>query len=221
MSDLTIIYLTLNKLPKRWTDFHYNHLLESTKGHNLLTVSRLPMSGHNIIQTEEPSPSNVYRQLLRACKNTDTEYIAIAEDDCLYTPEHFSYRPQTIGYNMHRWTVFTWGDPIYSWRNRLGNWTMIAKRQLVIDSLEERFAKYPDGTPPDKTGEIGRWRTDQQLGLTHYPPESFWTKTSILNISHEYGLDDRSRRHRKTLGDITALSVPHWGEPKQYQDLWT
>jgi hypothetical protein len=121
---------------------------------------------------------------------------------------------------MHRWTVFTWGEPIYSWRNRFGNWTMIAKRDFVITALEERFAKYPNGTPPDRTGEIGRWRTDTQLGLTHYTPESFWTKTAILNISHEYGLDDRARRHRKTLGDITALVVPHWGDPKQYQDLW-
>jgi len=220
MSDLTVIYLTVNKLPKQWTDYHYAHLLESTKGHELLTVSRLPMPGHNLIQTEDPSPSNVYRQLLRAAKATDTEYIAMAEDDCLYTPEHFSVRPKTIGYNMHRWTVFRWGEPIYSWRNRFGNWTMIAKRQHVIDQLEERFAKYPDGTPPEFTGEIGRWRTDAQLGLTHVEPESFWTKTSILNISHELGLDDRARRHRKTLGDITALTVPHWGEPSQYQQLW-
>lgn len=221
MRDLTVIYLTVNKLPKKWTDFHYDHLMKSTEGLPLLTISRLPMPGHNLIQTEDPSPSNVYRQILRGAKAVDTEYIAIAEDDCLYTKEHFAYRPKTLGYNMHRWSVFTWGEPIYSWRNRFGNWTMIAKRQHVIDQLEERFAKYPNGTRPDLTGEIGRWRTDSQLGLTHHEPESFWTKTAILNVSHEYGLDDRARRHRKTLGDITALTVPHWGEANTYQKLWT
>lgn len=219
MQDLTVLFLTNNLLPQKWVDYHRQKLDEAWQG-PLITVSRQPMPGVNIIQTEPSSPSNVYRQMLKAAKLATTEYVAMAEDDCLYTAEHFSYRPETIGYNMHRWTVFTWGDPIYSWRNRFGNWTMIGKRQLVIDALEERFAKYPDGTPPDKTGEIGRWRTDAQLGLTHYEPESFWTRTAILNISHEHGLDDRSRRHRKTLGDITALSVPHWGEPKQYQDLW-
>lgn len=220
MHDLSVIFLTVNKLPQEWADFHYTRLLKSVGDNHLLTISRKPMPGHNLIQDEPPSASNVYRQLLRGAKECDTEYIAVAEDDCLYPTDHFQYRPKTLAYNMHRWTVFTWGDSVFSWRDRFGNFSLVAKRQLVIDALEERFLKYPDGTPPPQTGEIGRWRTDKLLGLTHYKPQIFWSKHAIINVSHEFGLDDRSKRHRKSLGTITANSVPFWGDAAKYQTLW-
>ena len=220
MQDLSVIFLTVNNLPKSWADFHYKNLLQSIGEAHLLTISRLPMSGHNLIQDQQPSPANVYRQILRGAKELQTEYIAIAEDDCLYPSDHFLHRPETLAYNMHRWTVFTWGDPVFSWRDRFGNFSLVAKRQLVIDSLEERFGMYPNGTPDSMTGEIGRWRTDKQLGLTHYEPSIFWSKQAIINMSHEYGLDTRAKRHRKTLGTITANSVPYWGEAGKYQKLW-
>jgi hypothetical protein len=84
--------------------------------------------------------------MLRATRLVKTPYIAIAEDDTLYNEEHFSYRPKDneFAYNMTHWSLFTWGDPTYHWRNRRGNYSMIAPTKLLLEALEERFEKWPN-----------------------------------------------------------------------------
>lgn len=209
-SDLTVIFITLKKLPLGWQKYHKQVLLDAIGDAKLIEIS----PDGDIIQDGTPSNSNVYRQLLRGALAADTEYIAVAEDDTLYCPDHFAYRPPkgVFAYNQSHWSLFTWGEPTYSWRDRLGNYTLIASREDVIEALTERFAKYPNGTPEGQTGEIGRWRTDTQLGLTRRQTEEFKTNTPVINICHQMGLDDRANRKRKNLGTLRAYDIPHWGK---------
>ena len=142
--NITAIFLTQNEVPKKWMEFHNKTLLESLNGTPLITMSRKPMNlGINILQDKPKSLSNIYWQLLRGAKIATTDYIAVVEDDTLYPHEHFLQRPSRnkIGYNMNHWSLFTWGEPIYSWRNRRGNYSMLSYRKLVIEALEERFKK--------------------------------------------------------------------------------
>lgn len=215
--DLTVIFLTLNNLPSGWEEYHKQVLLYSIGDAELITVSRIPTDmgrGINLIQTETPSASNVYWQMLRAAKLSDTKYIAVAESDTLYCPDHFRHRPRDdeFAYNLSHWSLFTWGVPTYGWRNRKGNYSMIAPRKLLIEALEERFEKYPEGTPPDLTGELGRVKVDSYLGLTQRKAVDFYTNNPIINVNHELGLDDRARRHQKTLGTLRSYDIPGWGK---------
>jgi hypothetical protein len=213
--DLTIIYLTLNLLPKKWQEYQIDVLKKCIGNAPIISISRLPMDlGTNLIQSEEPSPSNVYRQVLRGAKLAKTKYIAIAEDDTLYVSDHFRHRPadDEFAYNLSHWSLFTWGTPIYGWRNRKGNYSMIANRELVIEALEERFEKHPNGTPPELTGELGRWKVDRYLGVKQRKEVDFYTNNPIINVNHELGLDDRARRHQKTLGTLRAYDIPMWGK---------
>lgn len=217
--DLTVIFLTQNLLPDNWNKYHQKILLEAMGDADLITVSRKPMElpGINIIQTEPSSPSNVYWQMLKAAKIAKTKYIAIAEDDTLYVQDHFNHIPSddTFEYNFSHWSLFVWlKEPQYGFRHRKGNYSMIANRELVIEALEERFSKYPNGTPPESTGELGRWRSDKQLGLTKRKAEDFYTSNPIINFNHEFGLDDRARRHQKTIGSLRAYDIPYWGKAK-------
>lgn len=213
MHDLTAIFLTNNELPEKWVAFHRKKLDESFQG-PLITVSRKPMPGVNLIQTEPKSSSNVYKQMLRAARLADTEYVAIVEDDSLYPPEHFLYRPEpdVFAYNKTHWSLFTWGEPIFNWRDRMGNYTLICNRQLLIDALEEREAKYPDGIPEDLAGELGRQRIEDRIGVTRRKSEEFYTPVAVINICHKWGLDDRARRKRKTVGWLRAYDIPYWGK---------
>lgn len=212
MQDLTVIFLTLKKLPLGWQKYHKQVLLDAIQGASLIEIS----PDGDIIQDEPPSPSNVYRQLLRGALAAKTEYIAVAEDDTLYSKDHFKYRPAkgVFAYNQSHWSLFTWGEPTYSWRDRMGNYTLIAHREDVIEALTERFTKYPNGTPPAQTGEIGRWRTDKQLGLTPRKTEEFKTNVPVINICHKFGLDERASRERKSLGTLKAYNIPYWGEAR-------
>lgn len=220
MNDVTVLFLTCNDLPAYWEAYHQKILLEAVKDRPLITLSMKPMElGLNIVQDRPKSASNVYWQMLRGAKAAQTEYIAIAESDTLYHEEHFMKRPEkgTFGYNMNHWALFTWTDrtnpePMYNWRNRRGNYSMIAERDLVIEALEERFAKWPDGTPDDRTGELGRNMMERNMGITERKASDFYTTISVINFNHDLALDPLQRRHRKNRGWIRAYDIPYWGK---------
>lgn len=218
MKDLTVIFLTANEVPESWAAFQTDTLLKAIGDYPLISVSRRPMTlGNNILDTEPKSLSNIYRQMLRAAKEAETPFVAIAEDDCLYHKEHFSfYRPEmrTFAYNQNRLALFTWGRPTYSWRNRKSNSTLIAPRQLLIEALEERFEKYPDGTPEALTGELGRERIEGRLGLSHFSSIEVFSSISVIQLNHEAASEERQRNHRKRMGPVKAYDIPHWGRAR-------
>ena len=228
MNDLTAIFLTNNEVPDEWMKFHNKVLLEALDGASLITLSRKPMNlGKNLLQDRNKSMSNIYYQLLRGAKMAETDYIVVVEDDTLYPREHFLQRPKKdcIGYNMNHWSLFTWitshhPKPIYSWRNRRGNSSMLSYRELVIEALEERFAKYPDGTPDRITGEIGRPMVEHNLGITVRKVQEFETTVGIVNFNHSNASDDLQIRQRKSLGEIQAYDIPHWGRAEKLVKKW-
>ena len=89
---------------------------------------------------------------------------------------------------------------------------MIAPRKLLIEALEERYAKYPDDNnyPARLWGEPGRH--EEHLGVTIRPAEEFWTYEPIVVFSHEnaLGFDDFSAR--KWYGYMRACDVAYWGK---------
>lgn len=229
-TDLTVIFLTNNEVPDEWMKYHNKVLLEAIDGADLIVLSRKEMNlgDINVLQDKPRSLSNIYYQLLRGAKMARTPYIAVAEDDTLYSKEHFRHRPKRgrIGYNMCHWSLFTWVSewnpiPIYSWRNRRGNYSMIAEREVVIKALEERFEKYPNGTPDKITGELAREMVENNLGVSHLEAEEFETTVAVVNFNHDQvASDDLQRRHRKSLGHIQALDIPFWGRADKLIKQW-
>lgn len=209
MTDLTVVFLTTNRFPKAWSDYHADHLTRAAKGCELISVSRLPSDiGTNLIQTEPFSAHNIYRQMLRAARLATTPYIAVAEDDILYAYEHFhALRPKEnqVAYNLSRWSVLTW-DPLYSWRNRVGNGGLIAPRDYLIEALEERFAKWPTDCPSDLVGEIGRPMVERNLKLTPRNMTTYYSAVPIIQVCHEVG-----GKKRKRHGPLKAIEIPYWG----------
>jgi hypothetical protein len=214
MNDLTVLFLTVNELPAAWAEYQKQVLLAAVDDTPIITLSMKPLDwGINVLQDKPRSLSNIYWQMLRGAKMATTPFIGIAEDDTLYHKEHFSVRPalDEFGYNMCHWSLFTWGEPTYHWRDRRGNYSMIAPRKLMIEALEERFGKYPDGTPDDKTGELGRERVDKYLGMTRRKLKEFWTTIAVVNFQHGYSLEDYQVRQIKRMGALRAFDVPYWG----------
>lgn len=220
--DLTVIFLTTNKVPDGWAAYHRQVLLDAVSDYPLITISKKPLDfGQNVIQTEPESSTNLYRQLLRGAKLATTPYIALTEDDTLYTKDHFKhFRPplDTFGYNMNRWSLFTWGEPIYSRKNNIVGAAMIAPRELAIEALEERFQKWPDGMPHRICGELGLSHTDRALGVTPRKVVEFYSFDSIIQFNHDYFStientpEQVQRRHKKRMGFVRAYDIPHWGK---------
>lgn len=224
MKDLTVIYLTASELKPSFANYSRQVLTEAIGDYPLISVSREPLDfGYNLLDDGERSLSNIYRQLLRAAKLADTEFIATAEDDCFYHENHFRFyrpNPDVVAYNQNRFALFTWGEPIYSWRNRISNCSLIAPRKLLIEALEERFARWPDGTPANITGEVGRGMVERNLKITERKCTLQYGEVSIIQFNHDNASEDRQRSHRKRLGQIKAYDLYYWGHAKKLRELY-
>ena len=95
MNDLTIIYYTANLVPDSFFKKTSEALLKAAGEVPIISVSHKPIElGKNICVGEiGQSVLNIYKQVLIGCKEATTKYVAMAEDDTLYPPDHFEYRP--------------------------------------------------------------------------------------------------------------------------------
>jgi len=223
-SDLTIIFLTNDRLPEKWKEFHREQLLKSVGNAPIITLSREPstLPGINLIQDQPPSKSNIFYQMLRGIRMVKTKYVAIAEDDCLMPKSHFTeFRPKDdeFAYNQHRWTWYSW-SPIYSLKNYIKtNATLIAPTNLALEALEERFAKYPHDMkdiPVGMCGELGCY--EKQLGVTLRKVVEWKSIEPVIQADHDFftvhdaSKESVERRHKKKHGVIQALKVSPWGK---------
>lgn len=201
MPDLTLLFITAGERPKKWVEFHSAQLAKLE--YPMITLRDEKKMGYEMI----------YRRMLEGGKQATTPFVAVIEDDVLYPPHHFWFRPEldTFAYNQNRWALFTWGVPTYNWRNRKSNCTLIAPRELMIEALEERFAKHPNGIPKEHCGELGRANVDRWLKVTPRKSVEWHSKISVIQINHDDGTEDRQRRHRKELGPMKAYDFPYWG----------
>ena len=199
MNDLTLIFITAGKRPEQWVKFHQEQL------------DKLPYPIITMRDEEKKGEQMIYQRLLEGAKQATTPFIAVVEDDVLYPPEHFVFRPKMdeFAYNQHRWALFNWWKPTYNWRNRVSNCSLIAPRELVIEVLEERNAKHPNGWP--YVGELGRWRIDRVLGTKPRKIVEWHSEIAVIQINHDDASEDRQRRHWKNWGPMKAYDIPHWG----------
>ena len=225
MNDLTIIYYSANTVSPYFFENTKKALLKAIGEIPLISVSHKPMDlGKNICVGDiGRSNINIYKQLLIGAKEADTEYIATAEDDTLYHESHFKHRPAQglFGYNINRWSLFTWSQPpIFSNRGRMTLNTLIAPRKLLIEALEERFAKYPkdEMIPLKFWGEVGRY--EKYLGVTVQLTEQFQSEMPIIMFNHPESLNYDQQGERKKLGDERLYSLPYWGKASEIVKLY-
>src|SRR3990167_6409737 len=217
MADLTIIYLTVNEMPEAWVEYQLHHLRLSARGFPIISISRLPMDLWTSLH--DPGPYgywNLYMQLLRGAVLADTPYVAVAEDDVLYTPEHFTdFRPpiDKVSYDRARWSLFSW-DPIYCLRQRVSNCSLIAPRDLLIEALRERREKWPKGAPQELIGEVGREKVEKRLGVTVRGCVEWYCTNPIIHLNHPGGIDETQRTQWKKHGQIKAHDIPYWGKAR-------
>ena len=199
-NDLTLIFITAGARPPNWVEFHAKQL------------AKLPYPIITMRDEEKLGEETIYKRLLEGARRATTPFVAVVEDDVLYPLEHFNkFRPKAdeFAYNQHRWALFTWGVPTYSWRNRVSNCSLIAPRELLIETLEERFAKHPNGWP--YVGEVGRWRIDKRLEVTPRKLVEWHSTVAVIQINHDDASEERQRAHWKDLGPMRAYDIPVWG----------
>lgn len=224
MNDLTVIYLTANVISDTFMGNTLMYLHKAIGDTPIISVSKKPMGlGENICFNTPRSHINIYREALAGAKAAKTKYIAIVEDDTLYTPEHFKYRPlpETFAYNVGCWSIYTWVKPaIFSYKGRRNHNGLICERDLYIDTLEERFKAYPIDEEVDlsKWAEPGRYELN--LHLPQRKTETFHTVPPNIMFTHETGSSHGNLGYRKKLGNLRANEIPYWGRAEDIIRLY-
>lgn len=222
--ELTIVFYTANVIPEHFAEAVRGQLAMVVDGLPIVSVSHKPIDfGKNIIVNLPRHHLSIYRQALIGAKVAKTKYIALCEDDVLYSPEHFKHRPQPgkFAYNLGHWGVYTWQfEPIFSWKGRRNMHSLICERELFIEAMEERFARYPDYDDVDLSiwSEPGKY--ERQLGVTQRETETFWTNPPNVVFSHENALAYNNLGTRKKIGELRAYDVPYWGHVKDIKEIY-
>lgn len=232
MQDLTIVYYTVNTFNSnnpKWKFFTHiwNQLHESRGEIPFIAVSQKSLESsrlENIVVGEiGRNHLNIYRQALIGAKAAKTRYIALCEDDVLYSPDHFKCRPPSgvFGYNMNVWAIYTWEKPaIFNYKDRINLSGLICEREMFIEAMEERFAKYPDDSKIDLSiwAEPGKY--EGYLEVTKRAFEKFYSDNPNVAFSHETALSFLNMGKRKKMGQPRALEIPYWGKAEDIIKLY-
>jgi hypothetical protein len=220
-NDLTILYISASEMPESWMKFQLHHLCVAIGNTPIISVTRKPLElGHNILDTEPKSYWNIYMQMLNAAQLAETPYVAVAEDDTLYTRGHFfDFRPPLdhVSYNRSRWSLFTWHDR-YCMRQRVSNCSLIAPRLYLIEALKERKERWPEPPHQDLVGEVGRDKVDHRMKVSVRKCIEWYCREPIVQLNHPNGTDtgdygiENGKHMVKKHGPITAFDIPHWGK---------
>lgn len=221
LSELTICYYTANYF--EGTGNAPRDFIKATKDKLLEAKGDLPIVQNVLLFGARPSHFGIYRQALAAAKEAKTKYIALCEDDMLYSPEHFKYRPRKkpFAYNLAYWGIYTWQKPpIYNYKGRKNLGNLICDRVAFIEAMEERFAKYPDPDPKlkDIWAEPGKY--ERQLEVAQCETEDFYSQPPNIKFSHETELSFAALGIRKRAGELRAYDIPYWGHVNKIRALY-
>lgn len=241
-TDTTIIYYTANYLDRKNPYFLRNtkrQLLNAAGDLPIVSVSQEPVDiGENVVVGPiGRSHLNIYRQILEGCKHASTYWVAMAEDDILYSYEHFHFAPYVkeeiltqdiLLYDMAKVSLFTWTKPpMFSFRtNRRVVNQLIAPRELLTELLEERFSRleHLKQTMPEEKiikywGDPGRY--EDLLGVTVRKTHEFYSWVPSVVFTHEYAYGYESNHgKKKRLGDIRILELADWGKASDILKLY-
>lgn len=211
MPDLTILYITDNSLGERLDADVKRHLLSAAGDYSIVSVSQRPIElGRNICIGEiGRSWLSLYRGLIAGLLEIDTPFVATVEHDCLYTPEHFEFRPpdELFWYNANHWLLDYYGqkaEGMFSmWPRR------IALSQLVV--RRERLKLHVDLTIPIlEQAELDRPR--RRLLYSKLNPATEISnynrfRTTHPNIDIRHGGNFTGPRR----GKHRCYELPYWG----------
>lgn len=228
--DLTVVFYTANVIHEPFAGYVRDNLVKSIRGrYPLISVSQKPMPdfGRNVCVGEiGRSHLNLYRAVLRGAQEAQTAFVGLAEDDVMYSDSHWDTRrppAHKFSYDVNGWGLNSWVRPaIFGYRNRKVINRLIAPRDLLVDALEERFAKFklvPDDQVPLKFwGDLGRY--ENHLGVTVRETETFAAPEPSIIFSHDEAFGFLSRGERKSTGEGLRDYLYPWGKSESMLGLW-
>ena len=238
MNDLTILYYTANTIPDVTGRRIRDNLLKVTGNQfPIISVSQKPINfGRNICVGEiGRSKYNCYKQILIGVKEVKTKYAACAEDDVLYSKDHFKNRPEddVFLYDRNYWFAGNY-FPFY-WRladvnKRGGMWGCISTAKTLLNNLTTRYDMYPTDPMAEKYDKSLQWGEpgirDEQFGMKNNHKFIESDTPSIIFIHDESMGYKQLRYYHQYYGNPSPANTAYnlqsvGGIKKLWQTYWS
>lgn len=231
MNDLTILYYTDNTIPEKVGQRVRDYLLGVTKNqYPIISVSQKPIDfGQNIcIGQIGKSKYNLFKQVLIGVRGVKTRYVACAEDDTLYAPDHFLHRPPegVFAYENNYWLAeerqFYWRPDDVS--KRMGMWGCIATTKALLKNLTIRYTLFPTDPLPLRNKYLF-WEQpgthDQLYGMKNRL-EHFGSKNPTVVFVHRGSLGGFKNRHGLPKPENITYNLNSFGGIKKlWNNYWS
>jgi len=219
-----VIYYTDNLLDEKIMKACQKQLVKCLRGKNIpiVSCSLKPMDfGKNIVFNGERGYLTMFKQILTALENLDTDIVYFCEHDVLYHPSHFDFTPEDRN---------TWYYDANYWFLRLNDGFAISYdcsplsglcvyRDIAIKHYKERieliekdqfktYSVYQIGFEPMTHGRIP-W-------VNKYPFKTFMSSSPSIDISHGANVTkkrwsiDLFRRKPKRWEEGTIDTITGW-----------
>ena len=155
MDDLTVVYYSASQERASFEQCIVRQLLEDIGDCPLISVTQKPLEcGQNICVGEiGVRPENAIRQALLGVQEAATQYVALAESDCLHGPEYFRFRPASEDVWCCPGSGYvTWVKRMRFWPKRMQELVGITSRDHAIRVL----TAVRDASPGHVSDEIRR-----------------------------------------------------------------
>jgi len=210
MSNKTIIYYTGNIESESFENKIIENLVGASNGLPIISVSQKPLDlGENIcVGDVGHSYLNAFKQILIGCRQAKTEYVAMAESDCLYPKTgYFDFEPSDTGkiysYN-NNWIIKPSWQRFYRKEQTHGG--MIYGRKFLINLLEKSLLGLP------------MW-SRKKIGFPFYEDGQrfeWFGGNPIINV-----ITGANGRKGTSLMQERKTNLPYWGECENVKrKLW-
>jgi hypothetical protein len=233
VNDLTIISYTDNSLPFWLRNRCRQELVKAAEGKRIITVSQQPLPWDDVIvlQGLPRCHHSLFTQAITGVKAATTRYVAMAEHDCMYTPEHFNWRPaddKIFWYNINHYLAYV-EQSRYAYVRRKPMSQLICERDIFISAVEEKIRMLEtgfeiakgvsgacepgvcDNRKAFKAAKTEWWNAMKDVGKEpQWTAKGFSTVLPNLDIRHGKNFSPGYRVKAET------ETLPYWGDFKEY-----
>lgn len=217
--DITkgIVYYTDNKIDEKIFLACQKQIKKSQLP--IVSCSLKPIDfGKNIVLPLERGYLTMFKQILIALENSESDVIFFCEHDVLYHPSHFDFVPpekDKYYYNINVWKVrMSDGHGLHYDCQQLSG--LCAYRDLLLEHYRKRVELVEDDGFSRAMGfEPGTHGREERVD--DYKAESWKSEFPIIDLRHDGNLTksrwkkEEFRNQRYTAGWIEQDNIPGWG----------
>jgi len=143
MDDLTVIYITDSVLDPTIAHGCRKILARAAGDHRIISVSQdfLEFGDNLCVGRIGRSVLSMEQQIEAGLEAATSRWVAIAEHDCIYSEEHFRFRPpddRLFWYNRNVWILRT-DIQRFSYRERKIQSQMVCDRKLLLSATRMKL----------------------------------------------------------------------------------